>query len=141
MLKNGMIELPEGVKITPQRDWLAIQRSIEKKKQEAEKMEMEINPRRRPWLHNDDVASSYRRQILAQNLEQQAKNSREKSNREGLFYNSSAWSDYHRAGLKNAILEAEKLRDHGEEITPEPIDGNVDNRPGTTGTDVRSILK
>ena len=138
-LKNGMIELPEGVKVTPQRDWLELQRSIERKKQEAEKME--INPRRRPWLHNDDVARAYSKQNLALNQERQARNDREKSSREGLFYNSNAWSDYQRASLKAAMLEAEKLRDHGEEITPEPIVGVVGGPPGSAGTDVAGMMK
>jgi MFS family permease len=139
ILKNGMIELPEGVKVTPQHDWLDLQRKIEKKKQEAEKME--INPRRRPWLHNEDVARSFHRQTLAQNMAMQTKTEREKSSREGLFYNSDAWSDYKRASLKTAMLEAERLRDHGEEITPEPRDMDLDGRPGTAGTDVITLLK
>lgn len=138
-LKNGMIELPEGVKVTPQRDWLELQRSIERKKQEAEKME--INPRRRPWLHNDDVARAYSKQTRTLNQEQKARNDREKSSREGLFYNSSAWSDYQRASLKTAMLEAERLRDHGEEITPEPIVGVVGGPPGSAGTDVAAMMK
>jgi MFS family permease len=138
-LKNSMIQLPEGVKVTPQRDWLALQRSIERKKKEAEKME--INPRRRPWVHNDDMLSAYNKKTREINQERQARNDREKSSREGLFYNGSAWSDYQRASLKAAMLEAEKLRDHGEEITPEPIVGVVRCPLGSAGTDVSGMMK
>ena len=143
-LKNGMIELPEGAKVTHQRDWLNIQRSIEKKKKEAKTMEtetMEINPRRHPWLHNEEVARYFHKQTTERNMATQAKTASEKSSREGLFYNSGAWSDYKQASLKTAMLEAERLRDHGEEITPEPVDNGFDYRPGVAGTDVTRFMK
>jgi MFS family permease len=140
-LKNGMIELPEGVKITPQRDWLALQRSIEKKKREAEKMELEIKPRRHPWLYNEEVARYFHRQTTERNQERQAKAERERSSREGLFYNDGAWSDYKRASLKAAMLEAERLRDRGEEITPEPRYNNFERQPGSSGTDVMRFMR
>jgi len=140
-LKNGMIELPEGVKITPQPDWLSLQRSIEKKKQEAQRMELEIKSRRRPWIYNDEVSSYFKKQTAERNQERQARAEREKSTREGIYYNSHAWTDYKQASLKAAMLEAERLRDHGEEITPEPREFEYDRRPGSAGTDVMRFAK
>jgi hypothetical protein len=143
ILKNGMIELPENVKVTPQQDWLNIQRSIEKKKKEAQTMETEtmvINPRRHPWLHNEEVARYFHKQTTERNMATQAKTASEKSSREGLFYNSGAWSDYKQASLKTAMLEAERLRDQGEEITPEPRENAFEYRPGIAGTDVTRMF-
>ena len=143
-LKNGMIELPENVKVTPQQDWLKIQRNIEKKKTEAQTMEtetMEIKPRRHPWLYNEEVASYFRKQTTERNMAAQTKAASEKSSREGLFYNSGAWTDYKQASVKAAILEAERLRDHGEEITPEPRENTLKYRPGIAGTDVTRFMK